>query len=217
MNIKKIKYCFAVAILVIATAFCGCEDNKEELIPVGEPVKETVGETPKQEDVPASVTVYVCGAVVNADVYDLPPNSRIVDAVNAAGGVTDDAGIEYLNLASPISDGQKVYIPTVSQIEEALEAGEEIYGAEVNITSNAIEARSQSGDGSGMASDGLVDINSADKSTLMTLPGIGESKADRIITYREQNGAFSSIEDIMLVGGIKEGLFNKVKDRICVR
>ncbi|MBQ6574724.1 MAG: ComEA family DNA-binding protein, partial [Lachnospiraceae bacterium] len=75
----------------------------------------------------------------------------------------------------------------------------------------------QTMENSGDTTSDLVDINSASKETLMTLPGIGESKADKIIAYREANGRFDSIEDIMLVGGIKEGLYNKVKDRICAR
>ena len=79
------------------------------------------------------------------------------------------------------------------------------------------KASANGGTVSGMSADGLVDINHADRQTLMTLPGIGQSKADKIIAYRDANGGFASIEDIMLVGGIKEGMFNKIKDSICVR
>ncbi len=216
---------------MIATAFCGCDDNEDKIIPItsGE-TEAAVGETDtvqkdrkgdeKPEDEPSSkITVYVCGAVRNPDVYVLDSKNRIVDAVSAAGGFMDDAGTEYLNLAAGLSDGQKVYIPTVAQIEEALYRDEELYSAEVNITSNipSVGSENNSGRGGGEENDVLVDINHADRETLMTLPGIGQSKADKIISYRESNGGFSSIEDIMLVGGIKEGLYNKVKDRICVR
>ena len=129
----------------------------------------------------------------------------------------DDAGYEYLNLAALLSDGEKVYIPTKKEVEDAIAAGDGLYTSTVNITSNSPGIRSADGGSEDGSSDGKVNINSADRQTLMTLPGIGASKADKIIAYREANGGFSSIEDIMLVGGIKEGLFNKVKDSICVR
>ncbi len=232
--IKKIKYCVAVAALTVATAFCGCDDDKSEVIPIekaeGEsgslPVETYEDETGSEERgvKEQGVTVYVCGAVRSPGVYCLDEGKRTVDAVNAAGGFTEDAGYEYLNLALKLYDGEKLYIPTVREIEEALADGDGIYGAEVNITTNSpgigtLDGNVNAGNASsnGTSADGLVDINSASKETLMTLPGIGESKADKIIAYRQANGGFSSIEDIMLVGGIKEGLFNKVKDRICVR
>ncbi len=232
--IKKIKYCVAVAALTVATAFCGCDDDKSEVIPIekaeGEagalPTEAQENETgPDESGVKEQgVTVYVCGAVRSPGVYSLDEGKRTVDAVNAAGGFTEDAGYEYLNLASKIYDGEKLYIPTVREIEDALADGNGIYGAEVNITTCSPgigtldrNANAENTSGNSTSPDGLVDINSASKETLMTLPGIGESKADKIIAYRQANGGFSSIEDIMLVGGIKEGLFNKVKDRICVR
>ena len=220
-----------MAAVSVATAFCGCDDKADEVIPIkaaddgngydaglkDEPVIGNPAGQPEEENAGADITVYVCGAVRYPDVYSIKAGKRINDAVNAAGGFTENAGYEYLNLAQRLSDGQKVYIPTRREIEEALEAGDELYASEVNITRNSPGISILgTGENSG-TSDGLVDINSASKETLMTLPGIGESKADKIIAYREANGGFSSIEDIMLVGGIKEGLFNKVRDRICVR
>ena len=228
MNIGKIKYCVAVAAVMVATAFCGCDSKEEEIIEIkSTDMQEEDTAAPKLSEEAATtvsektVRVYVCGAVRSPDVYELPASSRMTDAVEAAGGFEKDAAKEYLNLAAILSDGQKVYIPTNTEIEEALAEGMELYGAEVNITTNSPGIKS-AGDGNtdgnpgGTNASGLVNINQADKSTLMTLPGIGESKADKIIEYRQNNGGFTSIEDIMLVGGIKEGLFNKVKDKICV-
>jgi competence protein ComEA len=171
------------------------------------------------------IKVYVCGAVRSPDVYTVDADVRMIDAVNAAGGFSADAAVEYLNLAAGLTDGQKIYIPTNREIEEAMEAGEQLYGSEVNITSNSPGIRSGDAQGvqpgnsasGGAGADDKVNINSADRQTLMTLPGIGQSKADKIIAYREANGGFSTIEDIMLVGGIKEGMFNKIKESICVR
>lgn len=250
MNRGTIKYRIAVAAVSVAAAFCGCDDASSEVIPLedmrAETVAEDSGKMPdagrtedtgkmtdaakspdegrEEENKPRIVKVYVCGAVRAPDVYSLDENMRVVDAVDAAGGFTEDAGTDYLNLASPVTDGEKIYIPTRVEIEEALAAGEELYGTVVNITTNTPGAGTTDSGINAAKSDttdsdagGLVDINSADKTTLMTLPGIGESKADKIIAYRQENGGFSAIEDLMLVGGIKEGLFNKVKDRICVK
>lgn len=236
----KIKYFVAVAAVLVATAFCGCGNKGEEEVIQLQSVDEGDNTTQKytdeskitestssngQEKESPMVTVYVCGAVKNPDVYTLFESCRMIDAVDAAGGFENDAGYEYLNLAEKITDGQKIYIPTAKEVEDALSSGLDLYGSVVNITTNSPGITTADGRGSadnsggtnGTNASGLVDINSADKATLMTLPGIGESKADKIIAYREENGRFSSIEDIMLVGGIKEGLFNKVKDRICAK
>lgn len=213
MKIKKIKYCVAVATLVVATAFCGCESKSERIIdiePAGKMQREVAepdaaiqrDDSTKEEKAGQTIRVYVCGAVVYPGVYTMDADVRMIDAVNAAGGLRDDAAGEYINLAARIEDGQKVYIPTADEVMEAYEQG------------FLTDERSSGQDTTGR--DGKVNINSADKATLMTLPGVGESKADKIIDYRQTNGGFGSIEDIMLVAGIKEGMYNKIKDLICV-
>ncbi len=208
--INKTKYYIAVAVILIATAFCGCSEEEGEIVrleateqsaPYGEN-QTAPAEIPPEKD-PETVKVYVCGAVVAPDVYTVDADMCVVDAVNAAGGFSRDAASDYVNLASPLTDGQKIYIPTYREIEDAVNAGN-------------IEGRGAADEGTGAAGR-KVDINSASAETLMTLPGIGRSKADKIIAYREANGGFSSIEDIMLVDGIKEGMFNKIKEGICVR
>lgn len=235
MNKYTIKYSLAVATLLVATAFCECDDP-------GGPGEEIVFEkssTARAEDagsealltgiektvtIEENIRVYVCGAVKDAGVYTLAKDERVIEAVEAAGGFADDAGYEYLNLAAPLTDGQKVYVPTKKEVEEAFAADDGTAAAVVNISSNSPGIIPGGSGGSGEtdpdtsgAMNGMVNINTADASTLMTLPGIGRSKADKIIAYREQNGGFSRIEDIMKIGGIKEGLFGKIKDRICVR
>lgn len=144
--------------------------------------------------------VHICGEVVEPGVYELPKKSRIYEAIEAAGGFTDNADESYVNLAMPLEDGMKIRIPA---------PGEE-------LTGSGDMAGAVSGE-VGEAADGLVDINSATGQELCTLPGIGESRAESIIAYREQNGGFSCIEDIMKVDGIKEGMFAKMKDKIIVR
>lgn len=145
--------------------------------------------------------VYVCGAVNNPGVYEMPENSRLFDAINKAGGYSEQAATEYLNLAKLIEDEEMVYVPT----------SEELADGGINSI--------KSGDSRSLTetSNNLVDINKATKEDLMSLPGIGESKANLIISYREENGKFASIEDIMKIQGIKEGLFGKIKDKICAK
>ena len=153
-----------------------------------------------------TVTVYVCGAVICPGVYTLDEGARIVDAVNMAGGMDTEADSNYVNQAMPLTDGQKIYIPLKSETEGmtyAQEAGSEMY-SDVN----------SSGSAEGMTSG--ISLNRATEEELMTLPGIGRAKAALIIEYREQNGGFAAIEDIMKISGIKEGMFNKIKDRITI-
>lgn len=148
------------------------------------------------------IKVYVCGAVQRPDVYEISADSRIVDAVSAAGGFAIDAYPEAMNLAETVSDGSRIYVPT----KEEVDALAVVY--------------SDTGSGSGDTtsdSTGRVNINTATLEELTTLPGIGDTRARAIIDYREQNGGFGNIEDIMQVTGIKEKSFSKIKDSICVK
>ena len=198
---------------MIATAFCGCGSDNERIIDIephaGSENEKIRPEIVIEKDVSTEgekniqkIRVYVCGAVRNPDVYTLDPDVRMIDAVNAAGGFSEEAAEEYVNLAARIEDGQKIYIPTYEEIEQA--------PVDENETAGSSAGENPTGTG------GKVNINSADKATLMTLPGVGESKADKIIDYRQTNGGFKTVEDIMLVAGIKEGMYNKIKDFICV-
>lgn len=142
------------------------------------------------------IRVYVCGAVVNPGVVEIAAGSRAEDALLAAGGFAEEAAREAVNLADWVSDGQKLYFPA---------EGEE-YAADAGGTPSGGEAAS-----------GLVNINTADAVTLCTLPGVGESRAADIIAYREANGGFGSCEDIMKVPGIKNAMYEKIKDKITVK
>lgn len=142
------------------------------------------------------IYIYVCGAVKNSGVYELDFGARAADAVEAAGGILSEADVEKINLAAVIDDGQQLRVPFKGEVTE-------------QTSLNFDAQKSNSSD--------KVNINKASKEELMTLTGIGESKADSIISYRENNEGFSSIEDLMKIEGIKEGVFNKIKDRICVK
>ncbi len=152
--------------------------------------------------------VHVCGAVNQSGVYMLAAGSRVIDAVSLAGGFSEDAAVDAINQAQKLTDGLRLYIPTLDDLDNTNISQEEypvITSTPVNNPSNDMEGN-----------ENKVNINVADKKTLMTLPGIGDSKAQSIITYREKNGKFSSIEDIQKISGIKEAVYNKIKDIITV-
>lgn len=166
------------------------------------------------------IAVYVRGAVSKPGVYYLDEGARVYQAIEAAGGFAPDADTEWLNQAEALKDGQMLTVNTLQETSEMEKEGRSAYPAETGtgISQSAEKAGSgspSSAAGNG-AAGGLVNLNTADKDELMTLPGIGESKAESIIRYREENGAFASPEDVMNISGIKEAVFSKIKDRIYV-
>lgn len=171
------------------------ESSKEDQ-EIAEEVKKT----------PTSIFVYVCGAVEKPGVYELFEGDRVVDAVEAAGGFLETADKTYVNLAALLDDGIKLYIPTMQETMES---------AALQVETFDKESTSLGSDSAG-AGSGLININSATRDELTALPGIGNATAEKIISYREQHGAFKSIEDIMNVSGIKDKLFSKIKDHITV-
>ena len=195
--------------LVMFLAGCAGKDEAMVLIPSGEDVATelTTLENAEQdaeitpgttmlsettEDDPHMVYVYVCGAVRDPGVVEVPEGSRAEEALRLAGGMTAEADLFYVNLAETVTDGQKLYFPT------AEEAG-------------ALEAVVKA------AEEGLVNINTASAEELCALPGIGTSRAADIVRYREKNGAFQTKEDIMKVSGIKQNAYDKLCDKITVQ
>ena len=156
-----------------------------------------------------AVIVHICGAVAEPGVYELEAGSRVMDAVKAGGGFLPEADQDSCNLAEPVTDGCQIYIMTKEESLEAKAAGR----------TAGIQRAGQAGGafaGGQAEGAGRVNLNTADKAALMTLPGIGESRADDILEWRSQNGRFEKPEDIMKVSGIKEGAFEKIKDKITV-
>ena len=163
-----------------------------------------------------TLVVHICGAVSAPGVYELPAGSRIIDAVEAGGGFLPEADEACCNLAEEIVDGCQIYIMTKSEScaegQTEKKAGiqtspdSDMQTTDRNVRSNSTTA----------LENGLVNLNTADVAALMTLPGIGESRAKAIISYREQHGAFAKIEDIMKISGIKQAAFSKIKDKITV-
>ncbi|WP_170311685.1 helix-hairpin-helix domain-containing protein [Vallitalea okinawensis] len=152
--------------------------------------------SPIEESEIELIKVHVSGAVAHPDVvYTLEKDSRVEDAIKAAGDLSDEADLKYINLAAKIKDGQKIYIPSKSDDPNEI----------MNLIADNIKIDTI---------DGLININTASKIELMTLKGIGESTATKIINYREENGAFQTLEELKYVNGIGEATFESIKNEI---
>ena len=177
-------------------------EEKQEVITTGQEqetstqdsvTQETVMQVTGQTEEAGTVFVFVCGQVAVPGVYELPAGSRIYDAIMQAGGCMETADICAVNQAGYLEDGMQIYIPAIGEAYKEAASEEQA-----------------------SRTDGRISINHADKNELMTLPGIGESKADAILEYRQSHGAFSSIDELMNIPGIKEGIFNNIQDYITV-
>lgn len=173
--------------LIVAMCACSKDDSGEEILLSSEKTSESQ-ESKTVSD--GKIQVFVCGEVRNPGVYSLDQDDRIVTAIEAAGGLTKKAAYESINQAQKIKDGEQIYIPSKTEQQNTLtEQGKE-------------------------TASNLISINQATREELMTLPGIGEAKAESIIAYRQEHGTFQSTEDLMKISGIKEGVYNKIKDYI---
>lgn len=203
---KKVKN--LICILALAIGISGCANQREEAkelllsketaeVKAGSNGKEEVWleaeAKPQKEEETDIIYVQVSGAVNHPGVYELPLGSRVFQALELAGGMTQEAQEKSINQAQTLEDGQMIWVPTA---EEAAALPEQ-------------QPESLAKD------DGKVNLNTATKEELQTLPGIGEAKAQSIVAWREEHGSFTQIEDIMKIEGIKEGVFSKIKD--CVK
>ena len=155
------------------------------------------------------VIIHITGSVKNPGIVKLKEGSRIEDAIEAAGGLTENADITKVNLAYVVEDGTKIKIPSASEEDIGDEdiidskSGDNIIIEENTVSSNN--------------STQTININKATEKEFETLPGIGPSLASKIIEYRNQNGKFESIEDIKNVNGIGDNKYEKIKDLITVK
>ncbi len=187
-------------ILIMTILVNGCGNDMEE-ISLEEILSGVPPEMPQTvEEVSGTVWVHICGEVCSPGIYELPAGSRIYDALMAAGGFTEAAAEDYYNLAATVSDGMKIQVPS---------EGEE----QSNSTAHGETSATATG---GESEELRVNINTATAKQLQTLPGIGAGRAADIIAYREKNGGFRETTQIMEVSGIKEAIFEKIKDLISV-
>ena len=164
----------------------------------------------------AMIYVDVCGAVANPGVFQLAAGSRVFQAIEAAGGYLPEAALTCVNRAGVLTDGQQLYILTQEEMERQGLDPAEMAGASDGQMNGSAGTGQNTGMTAQVQQDNRININTADESQLTTLTGIGATRAQAIIAYREENGPFAAIEDIMNVQGIKEGTFAKIKDEIVV-
>lgn len=194
-NTIKIAVC-VTAFLILGILYLNFNQRKEsqgvvtEQFSERETVKVTTSATSIPDKEQLEIYVHVCGEVNNPGVYRFAKEPRVIDVVKQAGGFTKKADKAGVNLAEIVTDGTQLIIEAKTKKIK--------HKTEEDVNSNRLN------------------INTASKEELMTLSGIGESKATQILSYRESNGKFHAIEDIMKISGIKEGVFNKIKDYITV-
>ncbi len=201
-------------LLVTAAAYCMSGCRRQPIVSGTEQplsVVETI-DTKDQSDeggteIPESkiehiseISIYVCGQVQDPGVYELPADARVVAAIEAAGGALEEADLSYMNLAAYLNDGEKIYVPSFEETAESDRLS--IFEAQGTVEETEINQ--------------LLNLNKASKEELMTLPGIGESKADAIIAYRDSVGRIDDPEELMNIPGIKDGVYSKFKDKVCV-
>ncbi|HIY19314.1 MAG TPA: helix-hairpin-helix domain-containing protein [Candidatus Blautia avistercoris] len=187
----------------------GCSDTEaeiftEEEISAEQPEELTQEVSPVPGQTPAvtpvqTIYVDVGGAVNKPGVYQLKSGARIYEAIEKAGGFTPEAEPESINQAQMAQDGEQILVLTKEEFQ-----------------AQGVPQTQAAGQSPAQGQEGKVNINTADETQLQTLSGIGQSRAEAIIEYREKNGGFSSVEEIMNVDGIKEGIFEKIKDEIVV-
>lgn len=164
----------------------------------------------------AMIYVDVCGAVANPGVFQLAAGSRVFQAIEAAGGYLPEAALTCVNRAGVLTDGQQLYILTQEEMERQGLDPAEMSGASDGQMNGSAGTGQNTEMTAQVQQDNRININTADEAQLTTLTGIGATRAQAIIAYREENGPFAAIEDIMNVQGIKEGTFAKIKDEIVV-
>lgn len=186
-------------------------EESNSIINVNEVVEKEIGETKEK------IIVHVTGAVNKEGIVELEEGSRIIDAIEMAGGAKEDANLSKINLAYQLEDGQKLYVPNINDKEEMEYITEDV--AKNNIVNNygiVTDEKENNKNKTNIESEKkvMVNINKATQSELENLPGIGPAIATRIIEYRKENGKFSSIDDIKNVKGIGDAKYEKIKDSI---
>ena len=199
-KIIKIAVASIIGILAIGYYFLNNKsENTYENVLSNEIIVENVAKKEKNEEEKNLIKVYVTGEVNSAGVIELEEGARIEDAIEGAGGITSNANLKNINLAYEVTDGEKIYIPNISEQEEDAE--------EVTVLTENTSSSSK----------GKININKATVSELTSIPGVGNSTAEKIVSYRDKNGKFSSIENVKNVSGIGDAKYEKLKDYITVK
>lgn len=219
VGIKRIIFTLVLLIFILykflfSSGF-GMFEKKEKIIPNQGMASENIIESKdvsdtnplKTKEKPSKITVYITGAVSNPGVFTLDSGKRLDDAIKMAGGVTNNADLNRINLAMNIEDSQHYIIPKIGENTsvESTAQGENSSVQQANIASNSTNSSAK------------ININSADEKTLESIPGVGPSTSKKIVDYRNKEGKFNSIEDIKNVTGIGDKKFENMKEYIDVK
>ena len=201
---KKVKptYVIGVAVLLLLGVIYVAMNFFSGSSSAGFEVQHDEVQAQESED-SASIFVHVAGEVKNPGMVELDSNERVAKAIELAGGATENAQLDSINLAKKCGDGEQITVPSKVASESATVASSDSSSSSASGTSSS-------------SNNGKVNINTADATGLQQISGIGPSKAQKIIAYREQNGKFKSVEDLTNVSGIGEKTLASIKDQICV-
>lgn len=209
-NKKALLGAIGILVLIAASALFiafGPKANDAEADEASEPEIVEAGDAENQsEEATSNIFVHVAGCVAAPGVYALKQGARVSEAIELAGGFTPEAASEAVNLARVLEDAEQIVIP---------EKTEAVADASISSES-ASAAEDASPNGATAGATSKVNINTASSSELQTINGIGASKAQKIISYRETNGRFKSVEDLLNVSGIGEKTLESIRDSICV-
>ncbi len=211
-NYRNIAMMGAAVILVVGLGFAlmgylnSAEASSFEVVREDQEAEQIDGEADSEtKSAPSQICVYVTGHVANPGIVYLDEGARVADAIEACGGMTEAASIESLNLARVVVDGEQIQVQSAEELKAANDAA-----------ASSASSAPAGADASSQAASGKVNINTAESSELQTLSGVGESKAKKIIDYRQTNGPFKSIEDLANVSGIGEKTVESLRDSICI-
>lgn len=193
----------AVAVVVLVLALRGPPAPAELSLPLAGGPGDPAPASSTTTTVATELLVHAAGAVQSPGLYRLAAGARVADLVEAAGGPVDDSDIDRLNLATPLTDGQRVYVPRLGEVAEP-----------GPVAPGATDAGGPGTDGSPAA--GLVDVNTATAEQLDTLPGVGPATAAAILEERERRGRFGSVDDLLDVRGIGEAKLEALRDLVRV-
>ncbi len=215
---RKLIHTAAVIIVIIAAVFIFGPFEKSSTITVADKPSAASSESSSAEssqpsdEASGSLYVDVGGEVKDPGVYELPAGARVFDGIEKAGGLTGKADTSLINQAERVKDGQKIFVPRKGK---AGQSGSGASSAQTSISSGTSSGAGSSASSAGSAG-GKININTADSAALQQISGVGPVTAQKIIEYREQNGGFQKIEDLMNVSGIGEKTFAKLKSSITI-
>ncbi len=205
-NQEKITIILLLIVIIIGGGIVLSKNiNKEDNFTINRASDISENNPALQKEIPPLI-IHITGAVKNPGVYQLKSTDRIVDAVKIAGGETEEANLDLINLAALLKDGQKIIVPYKTYSETGDETNTNSYKNVESVYSS-----------SSVSTSAKININTANANMLQALSGIGPVLSERIIEYRNQNGFFGVIDDIKDVSGIGEKKFEGIKDLICVQ